>query len=65
MPQTSMDYWVIAGVIVAALAVIVAFARRPKKTTNVAESSERVDQEGGAGTSSNTAKDSSDVRQRG
>ncbi len=65
MPQTSMDYWVIAGVVIAALAVIVAFARRPKKTTNLAETSQQVDQQGGTGSTSNTAKDSRDVRQRG
>ena len=65
MPQTTMDYWVIAGVVFAALAVIVAFMRRPKKTTNLAEGSQRVDQQGSTGTTSNTAKDSSDVRQRG
>jgi hypothetical protein len=59
-----MDYWVIAGVVFAALAVIVAFVRRPKKTTNIAERSDRVDQRGGEGTSTNTAKDSRDVRQQ-
>ena len=65
MPETSMDYWVIAGVVFAALAVIVAFMRRPKKTTNIAEQSDRVDQRGGEGTTSNTTKDSRDVRQQG
>jgi hypothetical protein len=65
MPQTSMDYWVIAGVVIALAAVIVAFMRRPKKTTNTAEGSQKVDQAGGSGSTTNSAKDSSDVRQRG
>jgi hypothetical protein len=60
-----MDYWVIAGVVFAAIAVVVAFMRRPKKTTNVSEGSDRVDQQGGEGNTSNTAKDSRDVRQQG
>lgn len=65
MPETSMDYWVIAGVVFAALAVIVAFMRRPKKTTNIAVGSDRVDQRGGKGTTTNTATNSRDVRQQG
>lgn len=60
-----MDWWVIAGVILAALAVWVAFLRRPKKTTNTALRSANVDQSGGEGTTSNSAKDSRDVRQQG
>ncbi|OYU17483.1 MAG: hypothetical protein CFE34_15530 [Rhodobacteraceae bacterium PARR1] len=65
MPETSMDYWVIAGVVFTALCFLVTFMRRPKKTTNIAERSERVDQRGGEGTTTNTAKDSRDVRQQG
>ena len=65
MPGTSMDYWVIAGVVFTALCFFVAFMRRPKKTTNIAERSDRVDQRGGEGTTTNTAKDSRDVRQKG
>lgn len=65
MPNTSMDYWVIAGVVFTALCFLVAFMRRPRKTTNTAVGSDRVDQRGGEGTTTNTAKNSRDVRQQG
>lgn len=65
MPTTFMDYAVVIGVIAGLIAAYAAWRNRPKKTKNVALNSQRVDQEGGAGTTANIAKGSQDVRQKG
>lgn len=65
MPITVMNYIEIIGVIAGVIAAYAAWRSRPNKTKNVAINSQRVDQEGGAGTTANIAKGSQDVRQKG
>jgi hypothetical protein len=57
MPTISMDYWVIAGVIIAVIGVWVAFARRPKKTSNTITNGSHNTQSGGEGTTINKITD--------
>lgn len=57
MPADFMDWVVIVGVGLTALGVLVAFMRRPKKTTNVVKRGDGNTLTGGDGTTSNTVED--------
>ena len=65
MPESSMDWWVIAGVIVASFAALVAFMRRPKKTSNTVKGGSGNTQMGGDGTTVNSVKDGDNNHQQG
>ena len=65
MPQDSMDWWIIAGVIVAVATAAVAFMRRPKKTTNTIKDGSGNIQTGGDGTTSNEVERGNDNNQSG
>lgn len=56
MPQTGMDWWVIAGVIAAFAAIAVAFVRLPRKTTNIVKGGSGNTLKGGDGTTRNVVK---------
>ncbi|SEK62482.1 hypothetical protein [Pacificibacter marinus] len=57
MPVDFMDWVVVISAIFAGLAVLVAFMRRPKKTTNVVKRGDGNSLTGGDGTTSNTVED--------
>ncbi len=69
MPQSSMDWWVILGVIVAIAGVFFAWRQwrgsKFKNTSNIARDSDRVTQTGGEGVTRNQAENSRDVDQSG
>ena len=65
MPQSSMDWWEIAGVVLALIGVVVTFMRRPKKTTNRIDGGSGNHQSGGDGTTENTVTNGDNNRQKG
>lgn len=65
MPQGFMDWIVVVGVVFTGLAVLVAFMRRPKKTTNMIEKGSGNTQKGGEGTTRNSVKGGNDNEQSG
>ncbi|MFT5630890.1 MAG: LPS O-antigen subunit length determinant protein (WzzB/FepE family) [Gammaproteobacteria bacterium] len=65
MPQTFMEWVAVVAAVAAVLAVIVAFMRRPKKTTNKITDGDGNAQKGGDGTTSNTIKGGNKNKQDG
>lgn len=68
MPQTSMDLWVIVGVLVAAVGVYYTrrqWMRSAPKTTNVIKGGNRNKQQGGDGPTENRIEDGDDNEQKG
>ncbi len=69
MPQTGMDWWVVAGVIIAALALFIAWRKwrggAASRTVNRIGAGHRNDQRGGQGQTENTIERGNDNRQRG
>jgi LPXTG-motif cell wall-anchored protein len=65
MPQTGMDWWIIAGVIVALVGVGVAFLRRPTKTVNEITKGDGNTQSGGAGSTHNKIVEGNKNKQSG
>ncbi len=69
MPQSGMDLWVIAGVLIAAVAAV--FAWRQSRGHSKAQTKNRIDtghrnnQSGGRGTTENTIKNGDNNTQRG
>ena len=68
MPETSMDWWVIASVLVAVIGVY--YARRQlkgsgPKTTNEIKGGNRNTQQGGSGPTVNRIEDGDDNEQKG
>jgi ABC-type nickel/cobalt efflux system permease component RcnA len=68
MPQTGMDWWVIAGVLVAVIGVWIAWRqyRKGRATThNTIKGGNRNTQQGGFGSTVNQIEDGDDNEQRG
>lgn len=68
MPQTGMDWWVIAGVLVAVVGVWIAWRQYRKgqpTTRNSIKGGNRNAQRGGAGSTGNRIEDGDDNEQRG
>lgn len=69
MPQSGMDGWVIAGVLIAAIAALIAWRQLrgggPRRTVNRVGQGHRNHQTGGQGQTENTVERGNDNRQGG
>lgn len=65
MPQTGMDGWVIAGVLIAALGIFIVWRRSGKKTENVIRHGSGNMQTGGDGDVRNTVDHGDNNNQSG